>query len=299
MRFKHRSVLLKESIELLAIKPGEKYIDATVGGGGHAEAILKKKGIILGIDQDPEAIEAAGEHLASACPVPRLRELDVRYRLARGNFSQLKEIAFKEGFDKVGGILFDLGVSSYQIDTANRGFSFDRSGPLDMRMDPDLKVTAADLINGLTERELNELFSKLGGERLAGRLAQAICRARRLEPIKTTVQLAEIIRRSKLRKGRLDPATKVFQALRIAVNDELNNLRLGLPQALELLTEGGRLVVISFHEGEDRIAKQFFKEQAGEGKLTVLTKKPLRSSREEVEENPRSRSGCLRGAEKK
>ena len=299
MRFKHRSVLLQESIELLAVRPGEKYIDATVGGGGHAEAILKKKGIILGIDQDPEAIEAVGEHLASACPVPRLRELGVCYRLARGNFSQLEEIALKEGFDKVKGVLFDLGVSSYQLDTADRGFSFNRVGPLDMRMDPDLKVTAADLINGLTERELDELFSKLGGERLAGCLAQAICRARRLEPIKTTVQLAEIIRRSKPRQGRLDPATKVFQALRMAVNDELNNLRLGLPQALGLLKEGGRLVVISFHEGEDRVVKQFFRERAKEGKVMVLTKKPLRPSREETEENPRSRSGRLRGAMKK
>jgi len=299
MKFEHKSVLLKESIELLAVKPGEKYIDATVGGGGHAEAILKKKGIILGIDQDPEAIKAAGEHLASACPVPRLRELDVCCRLAQGNFSQLKEIGLEEGFNKVSGVLFDLGVSSYQIDTAERGFSFGRDGPLDMRMDPNLKVTAADLINGLTERELNELFSKLGGERLAGCFAQAICRARRLEPIKTTVQLAEIVRRLKPRKGRLDPATKVFQALRIAVNDELNNLRLGLPQALELLKKGGRLVVISFHEGEDRIVKQFFKKWAIEDQLVILTKKPLHPGRGEVEENPRSRSGCLRGAEKK
>lgn len=296
----HKPVLLKESIEYLKVTKGEKYIDATVGGGGHAEAVLKFGGIILGIDVDPEAIEAAREYLSQACPSSiKNRGLIVPWRLAQDNFAHLKEIALEEKFIPVAGVLFDLGVSSHQLKTPGRGFSFNAEEPLDMRMDPSLSVTAADLVNGLNKGELNELFYKLGQEHFAGRVAEAICRARRVRPIKTCDQLAKIIlasRPARSRFGQTHPATRCFQALRIAVNDELNNLKLALPQAVEILKPRGRLVIISFHSGEDRIVKQFFKEEGG--RIKILTKKPILPSDEEVQANPRSRSAKLRAVEK-
>lgn len=290
----HKPALLKETIEFLNICPGKRYIDATVGGGGHSEAILKKGGIVLGIDCDPEALRAAKERLSSACP-------GAPWRLARGNFANLKKIAKKIGFGKVAGVLLDLGVSTYQLETGRRGFSFKKDGPLDMRMDPSLQVTAADLVNKLGENELYEIFKKFGEERFARRIAGAICRARRLKPIINTNQLAEIILRARPRRGRFDrthPATRCFQALRIAVNDELNNLQKALLQAFEILEPKGRLVVISFHSLEDRIVKWFLKEKEAEGKMTILTKKPIRPGKEEVDLNPRSRSAKLRAGEK-
>jgi 16S rRNA (cytosine1402-N4)-methyltransferase len=294
-RLFHKPVLLKEAIEFLAVKPGERYIDATVGGGGHSEAILKVGGIILGIDCDPEAITAARRRLSSACP-------GASWRLVRGNFADLKKIAAANGFSSAAGILFDLGVSSYQLGTPKRGFSFNLESPLDMRMDLRLMVTAADLVNGLTENELTELFFKFGEEKCARRIARAICRARKIRPITTTNELAEVILRARPRRGKFDrthPATRCFQALRIAVNDELNSLKAALPQALEILKPEGRLVVISFHSLEDRIVKNFLKLAAGEGRLEILTKKPIRPTEEEVEANPRSRSAKLRAGEKK
>lgn len=293
-RLFHKPVLLKEVIDFLQVKTGKKYIDATVGGGGHSKAILEKGGKVLGIDCDPEAIKAAGEYLSSACP-------NTSWQLARGNFSKLEEIATAYGFERAAGILFDLGVSSFQLQTARRGFSFNLEGPLDMRMDPDLKVTAADLINGLNRGELNELFSKLGEEHYSRRIAEAICRARELAPITSNDRLANIIFEAvpwRARKGRLHPATRCFQALRIAVNDEFNNLKKALPQALELLKPKGRLIIISFHSGEDRIVKQFFKKSAQEGNIKILTKKPVQPTVEEISENPRSRSAKLRAGEK-
>ncbi len=293
-RLFHKPVLLKEAIEFLNVRAGEKYIDATVGGGGHSAAILKAQGEVLGIDCDPEAIKSAREYLSSACP-------NTSWQLARGNFKDLKDIAIAYGFTPVAGILFDLGVSSYQLETAERGFSFNLEGPLDMRMDPALKVTAADLVNGLTQTELGELFFKFGEERYARRIARAICRERQLKPITTCDELARIILRVR-RRGRFDrthPATRCFQALRIAVNDELNNLKAALPQALKMLKPAGRLVVISFHSLEDRIVKNFLKLAAGEGKLEILTKKPIRPTAEEIKTNPRSRSAKLRAGEKK
>jgi len=290
----HKPVLLKETIEFLAVKSGEKYIDTTVGGGGHSEAILKSGGILLGIDCDPEAITAARRRLSSACP-------GASWRLARGNFGNLKEIALKNNFFPAAGVLFDLGVSSHQLETDYRGFSFNLKGPLDMRMDPDLKVTAADLINCLSEDELTEIFFKFGEEKYSRRIARAICRARQLAPIKTADELAEIILRARPRRGRFDrthPATRCFQALRIAVNDELNNLKKALPQALEILKPGGRLVVLSFHSLEDRIVKNFLKEKEKEGEIKILTKKPIRPTEVEIKQNPRSRSGKLRAGEK-
>ncbi len=288
----HEPVLLKEVVEYLRVERGEKYIDATAGGGGHTAAILKLGGKILSIDCDPEAVRAARDYLASACPPGK----HYSWRLVSGNFKDLYQIAKKEKFLNVSGILFDLGVSSYQLEEGERGFSFAREGPLDMRMDPSLEVTAADLVNGLNKGELNELFAKFGQEHYSRRIAEAICHARNLKPIRTTGQLAKIISQAVPKKGRLHPATRSFQALRIAVNDELNNLKLALPQAEELLKKNGRLVVISFHSGEDRIVKEFFKNQS---QLKVITKKPIRPTPEETKANPRSRSAKLRVAEKR
>lgn len=287
----HVPVLVKEVIEGLRVRAGGGYVDATVGGGGHGEAILKLQGRLLDIDQDPEAIKAARERFASACPA--------FWRLARGNFRDLKKIVQMNNFKEVVGVLFDLGVSSHQLETAGRGFSFNSSGPLDMRMNPELKVTAADLVNGLNRGELTELFERLGGERLAGKIAAGICQAREKEPFRSADQLTELIAQVRPRKGPFDrnhPATQCFQALRIAVNDELNSLREALPQAWEILVKGGRLVVISFHSGEDRIVKRFLKDSS---QWKVVTRKPVKATTTEVIANPRSRSARLRVAEKK
>jgi len=295
----HEPVLLKEVTKYLKVKRGEKYIDATLGGGGHTAAFLKLGGNILAIDCDPEAIKAARLYLASACPPGK----HFFWRLVSGNFKDLYQLAKKEKFLNVSGIFLDLGVSSYQLEKGERGFSFNWEGPLDMRMDPNLKVTAADLVNGLNKGELNELFAKLGQEHYSRRLAEAICRARKLKPIKTTEELVEIINKSlpaKVKKrSKLHPATRVFLALRIAVNDELNNLKKVLPQALELLKPKGRLAVISFHSGEDRIVKRFLKTAAEHGDLLIITDKPVRPTAEEIEKNPRSRSAKLRVGEKR
>lgn len=295
----HEPVLLKEVLDYLNISPGKKYVDATVGGGGHGAAILKLGGKLLGIDTDPEAIKAAGRRLSQACPSPDFSGDNASWRLAQGNFADLKKIVTKQGWEKTDGILFDLGVSSHQLESPERGFSFRDDTPLDMRMSPELKVTAADLVNGLHKGELSELFTKYGQEKLARRFAQAVIRARRLKPIKTGRQLAQIIDRAypdRKKKERIHPATRVFLALRIAVNDEINNLKKALPQALALLGKKGRLVVISFHSGEDRLVKKFFLIQRKA--LTVLTLKPITPSVAEVKQNPRSRSAKLRAAEK-
>ncbi len=295
----HQPVLLKETVEALKVKKEGRYLDGTVGGGGHAQAILKLGGQILGIDYDPEALTSARQYLTTACPFPiKSRESNAAWRLVRGNFKGLASIAQENDFVPVDGVLLDLGVSLYQLKTPERGFSFNLEGPLDMRMDPHLKVTAADLINGLGKKELEKLFAKLGEEKMAKRLAQTIVEARRLKLILTSSQLVEIILKVKSRRGKTHPATQVFQALRMAVNDELNNLKEALPEALSILKSKGRLAVISFHSGEDRIVKYFLKEKAEEGKLKIITKKPIKPSWEEIKENPRSRSAKLRVAEK-
>jgi len=287
----HEPVLLNEVIQYLAVKKNGKYIDATVGGGGHAQAICNLNGQLLGIDCDPEALNSAREYLTTACPTS--------WRLASGNFKDLKQIALNNDFAKVDGVLFDLGVSSYQLTSARRGFSFNSDEPLDMRMDPSLAVSAQDLVNGLTQKELEKLFWEMSQEYRFKRLAKAIIEQRRLKPIKTGRELSEIIIKAVGRgKSKIHPSTKVFQALRMVVNDELNNLRQALPQALELLKEKGRLVIISFHSGEDRIVKQFFKRMEEEEKLKILTEKPIGPREEELELNPRSRSAKLRAAEK-
>jgi 16S rRNA (cytosine1402-N4)-methyltransferase len=287
----HVPVLLKEAINLLKVEPGKKYIDATLGGGGHSKEILNRGGDLLAIDRDPEAVEHFQNYLKSACPASLPK-------LSWGNFEEIDKFAQEQGFERVDGILFDLGVSSHQLETPERGFSFTASLPLDMRMDPRLALSAKDLINVLNEGELYELFTKLGEEEHSRRFSRAICRARGVKPIETCAQLAEIIAKAAPARGRLHPATKVFQALRIAVNDELNSLRAALPKALEILNSKGRIVIISFHSLEDRIVKDFFQEQEASGKLTILTKKPIVPSIEEVEQNPRARSAKLRSAER-
>lgn len=296
----HVPVLYQEVLDGLQVKPGGRYIDGTVGAGGHARGILDAsapEGQLLGIDADPMAIAIAGRRLAA---------YGNRVTLINGNFANLKEIALRHDFCPVDGVLFDLGLSSMQLEAAERGFSFRVDGPLDMRFDPRQKMTAADLVNKLPVDELADILRRYGEERRARRIAQAIAAHR---PIATTGELAALVERVVGRRGRIHPATRTFQALRIAVNDELSALAKALPQAVELLAPGGRLAVISYHSLEDRLVKQFFRRESRDcicppevpvctcghrATLGIVTKKPIRPSVEEVERNPRSRSAKLR-----
>ena len=288
----HQSALLNQVVRLLEIKPQEKYIDATLGGAGHAIAILKKGGLLLGIDWDSHAIQYSQKKLAKACP-------RANYRLVLGNFADLKKIAQDNDFSPVSGIIFDLGPSLYQLKSPSRGFSFlNTNSPLDMRMSAHQSVTAADLIDGLNKGELYALFSQLAQEYDSRSIIKAILVARRLKKIKTTGELVNIIKKIKKNKSKIHPATKIFLALRIAVNDELNNLKKALPQAIELLKKGGKLIVLSYHSGEDRIVKHFFKKIAAQKLIKILTKKPIIASPPEIRKNPISRSAKLRAIEK-
>lgn len=296
----HKSVLLKETIDYLQVEKGKKYIDATLGGGGHGSEIIKKGGVVLGIDCDQEAIPYLRRKWKLEARSWNIAEKNLT--LIWGNFKNIDEIARLHNFGKVSGILFDLGVSSHQLEMTERGFSFQKDSVLDMRMDKSLKVTAADLINGLTKEELNELFTKLAQENLSWAISNRLVRARKIKPVKTTRQLASLIedvyRRHGMKRSRINPATRVFQALRIVVNDELNNLREALPQAASLLDWQGRLVVISFHSLEDRIVKNFYQEQERMGNFQILTQKPVVPSLVEIKENPRARSAKMRVLEK-
>lgn len=283
----HTSVLLHEVIELLNIGSGKKYIDATLGGGGHTAEILKRGGIVLGIDADQDAIDYVKENLKAEVG-------NLKLEISRGNFKDLEHIARRHNFDKVAGIIFDLGVSGHQFDTPERGFSFQKEGPLDMRMDKELKVAATDLVNALTKGELYEIFSKLGEERFSRAIANGIVRARQVGPIITTAELWEIIRRSVPGNISAETGARIFQALRIVINDELNNLKIALPQAFNLLDKEGKIAVISFHSLEDRIVKNQFAKWAEGGLGKVLTKKPVIPSEEEIAKNKRSRSAKLR-----
>lgn len=305
----HVPVLLKEAINGLKVVKNGLYIDATVGGGGHSREIALLGGRLLGLDIDPEAINAARDTLRCACPVSNKKVAELTpdnlkkdtspWLLIRGNFKDILRIAKKHGFGVVDGIIFDLGVSSSQFDKKDRGFSFTSEENLDMRMDKALAVTAADLVNGLGKKELGLIFFKFADEKYSRRIAEEIVRTRKDKKITTGKQLSEIVERVKPRdKSKTHPATKVFQALRIAVNDEFANLETALPQALELLKPKGRLVVISFHSGEDRIVKNIFKSFERSGKLKVITKKPTFPSDREKRDNPRSRSAVLRIIEK-
>ncbi|MEK9176124.1 MAG: 16S rRNA (cytosine(1402)-N(4))-methyltransferase RsmH [Patescibacteria group bacterium] len=293
----HKSVLLREVINALNVRNGQKYIDATLGGGGHTSSIIEKGGIVLGIDADEEAIEFVSKTL-------ELRIKNHELRLARGNFAEIDQIAKESGFEKVSGILFDLGVSSHQLDKPERGFSYLNLGPLDMRMDQRLGVKASDLVNALGKNELYEIFIKLGDEHRARAISESIISTRRVKPFETTNDLVEILASSYgfnniSEFAKATSSKKVFQALRIAVNDELGSLKAALPKALELIDAKGRIVVITFHSLEDRIVKRKFLEFENSGKGKVVTKKPVLPSNLEIEQNSRSKAAKLRIFEKK
>ena len=301
----HIPVLLKETMEALAVQPGGRYIDCTLGAGGHAAAILEHSspgGQLLGIDADPEAIKIARA---------RLEAYSGSTLLINDNFANLQAICLKYDFFPVHGILFDLGLSSLQLNGNGRGFSFQHDAPLDMRLSPSQEVTAADIINTSPEAELAHLIRKYGEEGYSRQIAHRIVNQR---PIKTTLQLAQTIERAiGRRRGRIHPATKTFQALRIAVNHELEHLEAALKQAINLLGFEGRLVVISYHSLEDRIVKQFMRQESmgcicppgtptcicgHTVSLRLINKRVITPSLVEVQLNPRSRSAKLRAAER-
>jgi 16S rRNA (cytosine1402-N4)-methyltransferase len=282
----HVSVLFKPVIEQLAPRDGGRYIDATLGAGGHAAGILDASaptGRLLGLDADPAALTIAAQNLT---------RYGDRARLVHTNFENLHAIAAVHGFAPADGIVLDLGLSSMQLSDAARGFSFLTDGALDMRFDSADPTTAADLVNGLSEKELADLIFGYGEERASRRIARAIVRAR---PISTAKQLADVIERATGRHGRIHPATRTFQALRVAVNRELQVLDHVLPDAVETLRPGGRVAIISFHSLEDRRVKNYFRSS---DQLRVLTKHPIQPTDEEIATNPRSRSAKLRVAER-
>ncbi|OGL66540.1 16S rRNA (cytosine(1402)-N(4))-methyltransferase [Candidatus Uhrbacteria bacterium RIFCSPHIGHO2_01_FULL_63_20] len=287
----HVPVMLKEVLEALDPRPGQDYLDGTVGQGGHSEAILKRTapdGRLLAIDRDPRNLEVAAR---------RLSPFGDRVMTVRASFRDAAEVARNALVGPFAGILLDLGFSSAHVEDASRGFSFQQDGPLDMRYDPSQELTAAVIVNGWKEEELAKLLRLYGEEPHARRIAEAIVDARREARIVTTGHLAEVVELVVRRTGRTHPATRTFQALRIAVNDELGELERALPSLVSLLAPGGRLAVISFHSLEDRFVKRFFKDQDGET-LKILTKRPLTASPEEAKLNPRARSAKLRVAER-
>lgn len=308
MGFEHRPVLLRETVEALRVLPGGTYIDGTLGGGGHAEAVLNAlggTGRLLGIDQDPDALAAAGERLKG----------HENFTAVRGNFSDMLELAREQGIERADGVLLDIGVSSHQLDTPERGFSYHHDAPLDMRMSQE-GPSAYDLVNTLTSRELADIIFRYGEDKSARRIAEGIVRAREDGPIETTGQLAEIVKASvpaAVRRGEGHPARRTFQALRIAVNGELDALEKGLDAALELLGPGGRLAVITFHSLEDRIVKRKLAEYCQgcvcppdfpvcvcgrRPKGKPVHRKGLAPGEEELMGNPRARSARLRAVEK-
>ena len=304
----HVPVLLNETLELLVTNPAGTYIDGTLGRGGHAMEILKRllpEGRLIGLDRDAEAIEQTKEIL---------KPFGEKVNRIHGNFADMKELCGQIGVTEVDGVLLDLGVSSPQFDVAERGFSFSKDGPLDMRMDRTKGRTAADLVNEDDEETLANLIYRLGEDRDSRRIARAIVLERQHGRIERTLKLAEIVERAKGgRRGAIHPATQTFQALRMAVNTEMESLEAGLKAGLSMLREGGRMAVITFHSLEDRPVKEFFKRhtvkreslQQGGEKLVydepavrLLTKKPLTASKQELADNPRSRSAKLRAAER-
>jgi 16S rRNA (cytosine1402-N4)-methyltransferase len=308
----HVPVLLKEAIDFLAVKRGGTYLDATVGLGGHSFEIAKRLGApghLIGFDKDAAALERAEAVLSSRFSVPSERNEERQSRepqenldwptvtLIHGSFAEVGERAAPASLD---GLIADLGVSSLQLGDPARGFSFQAEGPLDMRMDPMSGETAEQVVNHIDERELADVIYEFGEERRSRRIARAIVRSR---PIRTTTQLVEVVsaaaRSMKYKHERIHPATRTFQALRIFVNRELDDLKTLLVAAPRVLKPGGRLVVISFHSLEDRIVKDALREGARQGWYELLVKKPVTASEEEIERNPRSRSAKMRAAEKK
>jgi 16S rRNA (cytosine1402-N4)-methyltransferase len=308
--FRHLSVLPEEVIQFLNPQPHGVYLDGTLGGGGHAGLILQRctpGGMLIGIDQDGEALQAARQQLA---------EFGTAVQLVHGNFGELEQHLDKLGITALDGFILDLGVSSHQLDSAGRGFSFQQDAPLDMRMDTSCGETAADLLNELPELELERIIREYGEDRWAKRIAAFIVRARQEAPFMTTLQLVDVIKGAVPKAKwdeRIHPATRTFQAIRIAVNRELENLKKGLQAALERLKPEGRGVVISFHSLEDRIVKHIFREYATgctcprnfpvcacnkTPRVRILTGRPVTATRQELETNHRSRSAKLRAVEK-
>lgn len=306
MAFKHKSVLLDETIEGLNIKPDGIYVDGTLGGGGHAYEVcrrLNNKGSFIGIDQDAAAIEAAGT---------RLSDFGERVTIIRSNYCDMKPRLHEIGIDKVDGIVLDLGVSSYQLDTAERGFSYRTDAPLDMRMDQRQKMTAKDIVNDYSESDLYRVIRDYGEDRFAKNIAKHIVIARGKGPIETTGQLNEIIRQAipmKIQKTSGHPSKRTYQAIRIELNRELDVLRDTLDDMIDLLNPGGRICIITFHSLEDRIVKSAFRKNENPctcpshfpvcvcgnvSKGKVITRKPILPSEEELEENSRSKSAKLR-----
>lgn len=303
--YSHEPVLLEESIKALLIQRGGRYIDCTVNGGGHAAAILEESspgGQLLGIDADPEAIKMAKE---------RFRSYGGNAILVNENFRYLENICSRYGFRPVNGIIFDLGMSSLQLEASGRGFSFQQDAPLDMRFSPRQSLTAADIVNTYSEQELAGLLQRYGEEHRSRQIARRIAERR---PLRTTLELSRVVQDAVGGgRGRIHPATKTFQALRVVVNEELENLQLALGQALNLLGSGGRVVVISFHSLEDRTVKEFFRRESQgclcppsvpvcvcghKPNLKLVTRKAVRPSSKEIQANPRSRSARMRVAER-
>ena len=295
----HIPVLLKEVMDALAVRPGGRYVDGTLGRAGHTKEIIARGGMVLGIDRDEQAIREIGE-VAGLTAV-------------RGRHGDLKEIANEKGWSEVDGILLDLGVSSPQLDEAGRGFSFLREGPLDMRMDRSSGLSAADIVNTESAERLEEIFRELGEEPQARRIAKAIAKEREKRKFETTVEFADFVERVVGRRGAHHPATRVFQALRMEVNDEMGELERALEGGLELLKSGGRFAVITFESLTDRIVKRFFARHVGrmvslqqggerwdgeEPRMRAVTGKAVVAAKEELDLNPRSRSAKLRAAEK-
>ena len=306
MEFRHVSVLLNEAVDGLNIRPEGTYVDGTAGGGGHSAEILSRltTGRLYSIDQDPDAIAAVTERFRG----------DTRAHIVQGNFSDMRELLRAEGVEAADGVLLDIGVSSHQLDDGARGVSYHEDAPLDMRMSQS-GMTAAELVNTADVGELSRILSLYGEEKYAYSIAKGIARSRENQPIRTTLELAEIVKENVPQKVRRDghPARKTFQALRIAVNRELDVLESGLQGAFELLQPGGRLCVITFHSLEDRIVKQFMRDKAQgctcpkdfpvcvcgkKPQVRLITRKPILPSEEELTANPRARSAKLRVCEK-
>lgn len=310
MEFNHVSVLLEETISQLQIKDDGIYVDGTMGGAGHSYQICKRlgeKGRLIGIDQDEAAILTGTE---------RLREFGDKVTIARSNYCNMKQVVTELGIEKVNGIVLDLGVSSYQLDTAERGFSYKEDGPLDMRMDKRNELTAKDIVNGYSEMELFRIIRDYGEDKFAKNIAKHIVRMRQEKPIETTYELNEAIKAAipmKVRKNTGHPSKKTFQAIRIELNKELEVLNNTLQDMIDLLEENGRICIITFHSLEDRIVKSIFRKnenpcicppnfpicmcgQKSKGK--VITRKPILPSEEEIEQNRRSKSAKLRVFEK-
>lgn len=291
----HIPVLQKEVIRYLNPRPNENFVDCTIGEGGHTLNILERNGPtgkVLGIDFDPEIIKSLEL---------RLNDFEERVVLICDNFRNLKLITKEQNFTQPQGILFDLGMSSWHLEGSKKGFSFQREEPLDMRYNPESSFTAGEIINKWREREIEKVLREYGEERFSKRITKEIIKERKISEINNTLQLVEIIKKAVPRRHKREKihlATRTFQALRIAVNDELNNIKKALPQALEIVKPGAVLVIISFHSLEDRIVKNFLRDQEKNGTIRLLTKKPAGPSEEELRDNPRSRSAKLRAAQK-